>query len=76
MKNDERTVEQIVADKKCFYPGCKEFKSAKGLCINHYNSALRLVKSGKTTWEELDKKGKAKHLIDRSLGLKKSWFLE
>lgn len=46
---------------KCLYPNCESTdRNVRGLCSNHYNMAHRLVKLGKTTWEELEKKGKTK----------------
>lgn len=46
---------------KCLNPRCTSNKKAanRGLCVNCYQSARRLVELKRTTWEELEKHGKA-----------------
>lgn len=38
---------------------CMRFGRVRGLCSVHYAHALRLVKSGETTWAELEARGEA-----------------
>jgi len=46
---------------KCLVPGCKNpDKGGRGLCPGHYNVAGTYVKQGLVTWEQLEKKGKAR----------------
>lgn len=42
---------------ECLTPGCiaKGLPNYRGLCLKHYSTAKKLVESGKTTWEELEK---------------------
>lgn len=44
--------------KECLFPGCETEQRTRGLCSSHYNVAVRLVKSGVATWEELEERGK------------------
>lgn len=49
---------------KCLIECCEREANSRGLCWPCYQSALRLVKSGKTTWDELVNMGfvkKSKH---------------
>jgi hypothetical protein len=39
--------------------GCGKQECSRGLCITCYQSAVREVKSGNTTWEELEREGLA-----------------
>lgn len=60
---------------KCLYPGCQNAAETRGLCINHYQIAGRLVRQGVVTWDRLIANGKAKEAA--RLGLRKNeWFLE
>jgi hypothetical protein len=61
-----------MSSKKCLYPGCERESRARGLCNPHYTAACFLVKRGKTSWEELETKGKS--LPSRIAGNR--WFLE
>ena len=51
----------------CIVDGCtRETRGgSRGMCINHYAVKQDLVKRGKTTWEELEKEGKAKPKLSR-----------
>lgn len=44
---------------KCLTPECgkSRFASGKGLCMQCYSAAKKLVDAGKTTWEELAEMG-------------------
>jgi len=45
---------------KCLVPGCNSNdRGARGLCSGHYNTAMAYVKKGLTTWQKLEKNGKA-----------------
>ena len=43
----------------CLFPGSNKPAVARGLSANYYAIALRQVKAGKVTWEELEAQGKA-----------------
>lgn len=43
---------------KCLNPKCERKQYARGLCQSCYGLARHIVKSGKTSWEELEKNGK------------------
>jgi hypothetical protein len=63
-------------DARCLYPHCKPGRKvgARGLCSAHGQSALKLVKLGKVTWEQLEAAGKARP--KRPRGRVEAWFLE
>ena len=67
----ERTI-AIPHGQMCVYERCPRVERSRGLCETHYQVANRLVVIEKrTTWGELERKGK-------SLPLKrvaKEWFL-
>lgn len=42
----------------CLVPTCDREARSRGLCINDYNKACRLVREGKTSWEKLERQGK------------------
>jgi hypothetical protein len=42
--------------------------ASRGLCQVHYVTARSLVNAGRTTWESLEKTGKAKPRKNRDLG--------
>lgn len=65
----ERTV---LAGGRCRRPQCWRGAMSRGLCGSCYQVAYQLVTSGATTWEELEKRGKADSLRRNA----KSWFLE
>lgn len=49
---------------KCLYPDCHSKNNGKkkfvrGLCEYHYNEARKFINGGLTTWEKLEKEGKA-----------------
>lgn len=50
-KSDENT-------NKCLCPTCDSPSYSRGLCQRCYNLARSLVKTGKTTWEQLQYFGK------------------
>ena len=43
---------------ECLRPGCHAKPHGRGLCTTDYNTVARLVKEGRTSWGELEKKGK------------------
>ena len=45
---------------KCLVPKCSAEVKCRGLCYNHYHIVGRLVKLGRTTWEEQVKAGRVK----------------
>ena len=57
----------------CKYPECDEDAGARGLCQKHYAMAYDLVLRAKTTWAELEAKGKSLPTQKRSSN---RWFLE
>lgn len=60
---------------KCLHPDCQNAGVARGLCLNHYHAAGRLVRNGVVTWDRLVENGKAKD-ADRGARRKNLWFLE
>lgn len=55
----------FLSERTCSVPFCRISRIyARGMCNGHFNEAALLVRSGRTTWEELVSKGKvlaAKH---------------
>lgn len=41
----------------CLMPECKSPQKYRGLCESCYQSASRLIRLGRTTWETLEEKG-------------------
>jgi len=63
----------------CLYPNCQSKQPlgrARGLCNTHYQAAYLLVKKGRTTWEDLEKRGKVKPIAPWYAGTVSKWFLE
>ncbi len=59
----------------CIYPTCREDRHSRGLCVLHYQQAYRLVSRGSTTWDKLEKKGRA--LSSRRVKKEvENWFLK
>lgn len=57
----------------CQFPGCQHPRIAgRGLCPNHYSAALRLIKTGATTWEKLEKEGRTRPSTAHNVS---DWFL-
>lgn len=56
---------------KCLRPGCENLEEARGLCNSCYAAALRYVRLGKVTWEQLEKEGKSK---PRRTAVISKWF--
>jgi len=44
----------------CLNPTCERKTNCRGLCMLCYQTAGRLVRAGRTTWDELEAKGKCK----------------
>lgn len=44
--------------KTCMVTGCKKEQVRRGLCPSHYNYCSCIISRGKTTWKELEDKGK------------------
>ncbi len=57
---------------RCRRPDCGRDSACRGLCPTCYRVAHQLVSERLTTWEELEKHGKA----ERSRRTAKVWFLE
>lgn len=55
----------------CLRPKCNRVAECRGLCGSDYVIANRLVNEGLTTWEELERKGKA----EEHKRTAKAWFL-
>lgn len=64
--------------KKCLNPACERGQRSRGLCINCYQAALRLVRQGRTTWKHLEQMGKVlpPAADSRSSGPISKWLLE
>jgi hypothetical protein len=45
---------------QCLIDQCNRKVVSKGLCSSCYQTAIRYIKNGKTTWVELEKNGLAK----------------
>lgn len=45
---------------KCLRPGCENLEETRGLCNSCYATALRQVRLGRVTWEQLERAGKTK----------------
>lgn len=63
--------EAIVSRQRCRRPHCSRIATCRGLCQSDYQTAYQLVTAGVTTWEELERHGKA----DEPRRSAKSWFL-
>ncbi len=50
--------------RKCLRPDCNNSPWSRGLCKGCYASARKLVADGKTTWADLEKRGKCKHAVE------------
>ena len=61
------------AAEKCLRPGCEREAKTRELCQSCYQGAHRLVKTGETTWEKLEKAGKAR---PKKGGELRQWLLE
>ena len=59
---------------ECLFPECTKQGTCRGLCMNHYTSASRYVKLGRTSWETLEALGKC--LGARPLRPSNIWFLD
>lgn len=58
----------------CLYPRCGASPHGRGLCVNHYNLALQLVRSGRTSWRELERSGKSQP-VGKRRGDFTAWLL-
>jgi hypothetical protein len=52
-------------DQKCLTPWCQNHACLRGVCRGCYESAVYLVRTGKTTWEYLEMAGKVRRPLDR-----------
>lgn len=43
----------------CLNPACQRKANVRGLCFTCYSSIAALVRHGRTSWEKLEKDGKA-----------------
>lgn len=69
--NRERTV--VAPHKRtCKVPRCGMAAISRGLCATHYQTAYQLIMVGKTTWEELEQRGR----VDPArVATGRDWFL-
>lgn len=44
---------------KCLIEGCERKSKSRGLCVNCYTAAKNVVKAGKPTWGDLERRGLA-----------------
>lgn len=51
---------------RCIVPGCRNHAHFRGLCSCCGSAAARLVSKGLTSWEKLEKQGKAKPIKQRN----------
>lgn len=67
----------MTSNEKCLNPNCQRTARSRGLCDLCYQMANTLVRQGKTSWEVLEAKGRAKHPYhDRKGGGKRrQWLL-
>lgn len=49
----------------CLRPTCERPERSRGLCHSCYSAANTLVRRGKTTWAELEARGKANPMTKR-----------
>lgn len=45
--------------KTCLFPNCKSIGCIRGLCHSHYTQASRYIRLKRTSWDQLEKDGKA-----------------
>lgn len=65
------------APKTCLYPDCIRGPATRGLCPQHYTTARRLINEGLTSWEQLEKSGKANpSQAKRTRSNTVGWFLD
>ena len=61
---------------ECIKPDCNRGITSRGLCQKHYFVALKLVRNGKITWDELMKRGKVLYTHTMRDSAEQAWFLE
>lgn len=59
---------------KCLNPNCQALANARGLCHSCYGVAHRLVNAKRTTWQDLEARGKV--LPKTRNTVVKNWFME
>ena len=60
---------------ECLFLKCDTKPYSRGLCGKHYRMAWRCVKNGETTWNSLEREGKAKKAQKPNQGQpQKKWF--
>lgn len=66
-----------MSETKCLRSECTNKAATRGLCHSDYSTAHRLIKEGKTTWDELEKSGRAlpSKRKGRPNGNTAKWFL-
>lgn len=62
--------------KPCLRPDCGGEAYSHGLCRNDYSKARRLVKTGRTTWSELVKAGRANEAKVQQASEGLAWLVE
>lgn len=63
---------------KCLFPACAADPKTRGLCKNHYSTAMKLVSAGQISWAQLEKAKRAAPLTDRGSrrGKTQRWFMD
>lgn len=60
MPRKRTTALQQGQDRRCLRPGCPRKLYSRGLCAACYQSAHDLVRTGRTTWKQLEATGRAR----------------
>jgi hypothetical protein len=61
---------------KCLRPECGGEAFKRGLCGPCYRRACKLVRRGKTTWENLENNKKClKTMVEQEYKIRDEWFL-
>lgn len=65
-------------NRRCLVPWCRKDAKSRGLCGMHYDTALRLTRSGGPTWEEFVRRKKCLQALrpSKRLGKAALWFMD
>jgi hypothetical protein len=61
---------------KCLYKNCVKDAHCRGLCLKHYNKAIRLIKLGRVTDDGLVNRGRILKAKRSGNGIQKDTFFE
>jgi hypothetical protein len=64
-----------IKKQECINPTCGRMPIHRGLCVSCYQTALRLVKEEKTTWQKLEDSGKCEKVKYRRGVVISNWLL-